>query len=269
MSANQDKYLKDYELLKNTGEVLLLSLQYECFPEKIDLLIEEAEVIKDTNNFISKLPDFREEYQSWYSESLVLIKLLLPDRVMDFIKYYEKPKTRKDITYENYSIEDCLQNLVLRDVFGEEIIGPSAAIHRVKQQIAILKSVSRRFTSSLFDIRQLVKADLFDSEIDKSRELLKNKFIRAAGAIAGVVLERHLLQVCENHRIKFQKKDPGISYLNDLIKKSEIIDMAQWRNIQYLGDIRNTCDHDKENDPTADQVKDLIDGTAKITKTLF
>ena len=44
----------------------------------------------------------------------------------------------------------------------------------------------------MFDIRQLVQADLFDSELDAADELGKKKFTRAAGALAGVVLERHL-----------------------------------------------------------------------------
>jgi hypothetical protein len=35
-----------------------------------------------------------------------------------------------------------------------------------------------------------------------------------------------------------------------------------------LADIRNACDHNKEKEPTAQQVADLIDGTDKILKTL-
>lgn len=35
-----------------------------------------------------------------------------------------------------------------------------------RQQQAILNAVKQRFESSLFDIKQLVQADLFDSELD-------------------------------------------------------------------------------------------------------
>nr|BFD40615.1 hypothetical protein FFPRI1PSEUD_21140 [Pseudomonas sp. FFPRI_1] len=52
---------------------------------------------------------------------------------------------------------------------------------QLQQQIAILESIEKRFESSLFDIKQLVLTDLFDSELDVARELLKNKFSRAAG----------------------------------------------------------------------------------------
>lgn len=63
---------------------------------------------------------------------------------------------------------------------------PKAAVPKFRQQLAIVKAAQIRFESSLFEIRQLVQADLFGSEIDASRELLKHKFVRAAGAIAGV-----------------------------------------------------------------------------------
>jgi len=58
---------------------------------------------------IKKLPNFKSNYQTWYSESLILLKYLLPDRLNDFIKLYEKPKNRKVVSYDNYSIEDYLQ----------------------------------------------------------------------------------------------------------------------------------------------------------------
>ena len=89
---------------------------------------------------------------------------------------------------------------------------------RFQNQLLILKSARSRFESSLFDIQQLVRADLFDSEVDIARELLKNGFSRAAGAVAGVVLEEHLKQVCSNHNVKVKKKNPHISDYNEALK---------------------------------------------------
>jgi hypothetical protein len=87
--------------------------------------------------------------------------------------------------------------------------------------------VRARFESSLFEIRQLVQADLFDSELEAAEELAKNKFTRAAGAVAGVVLERHLTEACGNHAINIAKKAPGISDLNDALKDAAVIDVPQ------------------------------------------
>lgn len=100
--------------------------------------------------------------------------------------------------------------------------------------------------------------------------LLDNSFKRAAGAMAGVVLERHLKQVCLNHDARVPKKrQVSISDLNDALKQNKIIDTPDWRRIQLLGDLRNKCDHEKDVDPTDDEVNELIAGVKKITQTLF
>ena len=140
---------------------------------------------------------------------------------------------------------------------------------RFNTQRSILSSVAKRFESSLFDIRQIVQADLFDSELEAGRELIKHGFPRGAGAIAGVVLEKHLAQVALNHNIPLRKKEPTISDLNDVLKNGGVFDVPTWRQIQRLGDIRNLCDHNKEREPTAEEVQELVDGVDKVTKTLF
>ncbi|MGF6929063.1 hypothetical protein QFZ48_004563 [Chitinophaga sp. W2I13] len=224
---------------------------------------DPKKIEKALSSFIS----FKEEYQTWYSEACALIKIVLPDRLSDFIKLYEKPKTRKAIEYGNYVIEDYLISLTVRRG-GEFKVGPEAAIPQFEQQVSILKSVERRFESSLFDIRQLVQADLFDSELEAAKELAKNKFHRAAGAIGGVVLEKHLAQVCSNHNLNTAKKNPTINDFNELLKANNVIDIPRWRFIQHLADIRNVCDHNKR-EPTEDEVIDLLKGVDKLTKTLF
>jgi hypothetical protein len=151
----------------------------------------------------------------------------------------------------------------------QKVVGPDAAIPQMRQQLAILKAVQSRFDSSLFDIRQLVQADLFDSELEAAKELAKNRFTRAAGALAGVVLERHLGQVCDNHSIKIAKKSPVISDFYGALKDAKVIEIPDWRFIQHLADLRNLCDHDKKIEPTPEQVNDLISGVMKVTKTLF
>lgn len=269
MIPNFERYQKDLSKLLDKANKLHISMQFDCFPEETAIALNK-ELGDKAEEMVNDLPDFKGSYQSWYSEAKVLVKQLLPDRLADFVRHYEKPKPRKEITYENYRIEDYFQGLTItRGWEKEKVVGPDAAIPHFRQQFAILRAVKDRFESSLFDIRQLVQADLFDNELEAAKELAKNRFTRAAGALAGVVLERHLAQVAENHEVKVTKKAPGIADLNNALKEENIIDVPQWRFIQHLADIRNLCDHSKKTDPTIEQVDDLIAGVMKMTKTLF
>jgi hypothetical protein len=216
------------------------------------------------------LPDFEDEYQSWYSEAKLLIKQLLPDRIDDFQRLYEQPRSRDLISPVGYSIEDCLLGNFTFNGKGTVVTGQRNAIRNFQQQLSIVKGLQRRFESSLFDIRLHLQAEMFDDELEAAMYLLKNRFLRAAGAMAGVVLERHLKQVCITHEVKLpKKKHLSISDCNDTLQRENIVDTADWRRIQLLGDIRNKCDHDKEVDPNESDVLELIEGVKKITQSLF
>jgi hypothetical protein len=106
---------------------------------------------------IEGLPQFKTGYEAWYSESVALLRQLLPDRVLNFIALYEKPKNRRGIEYGNYVMQDYLQGMTIRNSYTNEVqLDPSAAIVQFDQQMAILKASKRRFESSLYEIRQMV-----------------------------------------------------------------------------------------------------------------
>ena len=172
MISNLDKYKKDIESLIKRGDSLEISLQYQ--QDRVGYLQRSKEKYKDNADkieaYIKGLPNFDIAYQQWYSEAKALLRQLLPDRLDDFVRHYEKPKTRKEITVENYSIEDSLQGLRI-SWRGEATITPVSVIPRIQQQVAMVRAAQSRFESSLFDIRQLLQADLFDSELDAANHL--------------------------------------------------------------------------------------------------
>lgn len=265
--SNLEKYRNDLDALLTEAARVNLSLNLEAFGRTDFAKTVLAKRSKEeADAFMDKLKPFASSYQHWYTEALPLVRQLLPDRVLDFIRFYEKPKSRKDIDFESYRIEDACQGL--RVTRGSDVKADlKAAIPLLGQQVAIVEAIKRRFESSLFDIKQLVQADLYDSELDTARDLLKAGFTRAAGAVAGVVLEGHFKQVCDNHSLP--KKSGTISVLNDALKAAAVIDLPQSRHIQFLGDIRNKCGHKNTTDPTASEVLDLIEGVEKVIKTIF
>jgi hypothetical protein len=269
MKNNLTRFKEDIKKLIEKGHKLELAMTFESSSDKYKQELKARlgdKYLEITSNQIS----FRKEYQSWYSESLALLKQILPGRLVDFAKYYEIPSNRKAISNDSYRINDYLQGTTrINDYTKAVIVNFSAAIPLFQQQLAIINAANSRFESSLFDIRQLVQADLLDSEIEAAEVLAKHKFFRAAGALAGVVLERHLSQVCTERSLQITNKNPSISDFNTILKNGAVIDLPQWRYIQHLADIRNLCDHSRVAEPSKDQVDDLISGTKKITKSVY
>ena len=206
---------------------------------------------------------FFKNYEKWYSKSIPVIKLLLPDRLNDFKLLYKNEK-RKELTLSTYTISDALRGI--QHING--IYRPSTAHSCFWSQYNIIVTCLDTFDSKIFDMQMILQADVFDSEIDSAKHLLKKGFYRAAGAICGVIIEKHFAGVCANHNITITKKNPTIADYNDKLKDN-VYDIIEWRRIQRLGDLRNLCDHNKDREPTSDEVDELIAGTEKIIKTIF
>ena len=268
MSEKTKKFESDLDRLIEKGGMLYMAMKYECHGEDFERQIGKAVGEDKVESYIKELPKFELEYQAWYSEALALIKQVLPDRLEDFTSYYEYPRVRKDISFQNYMIRDYLQGL--RITRGEVVVVDGvAAIPEFEQQLNMVKAAKATLESSLIDLTSILQADLFDSEIDSARALAKSGYLRAAGAICGVVIEKHLKQVCDAHGIVIRKKNPTISDLILALKDKDSISVPQWRFVQHLADIRNLCDHAKGKEPKKDEIDDLLSGTDKVLKTIF
>jgi hypothetical protein len=139
---------------------------------------------------------------------------------------------------------------------------------RVYNQTQILSSLSSRIDTVLSDVRGHLFAELQDAELHAAEQLIQVS-VRASGALAGVILERHLQRVVINHKLTIAKKDPTISDLNDPLKQAGAYDTPTWRKIQLLADIRNLCSHQKSTEPTKEQVVELISGVNSVIKSIF
>lgn len=261
---NITKYQEDLDHLISEGDGLLMGLFHELKDKIGD---NHKKIPKERQELFSHY-SFKDKYNEWYNESLVVIKQLIPDRLDDFVNYYKLPK-RKDFSYETYTISDYLIGMVKKNSLGEIIVSSTSVITKFEQQLNIVKSLKERFNSSLYDIKQLLQADIFDSELESASELCKKGFFRAAGAVCGVVIEKHLQQVVISHGLSMSKKHPTINDYNDLLKNNNIIDIATFRRIQLMGDTRNECDHNKNSDPKKESIEELIDLTNKLIKNVY
>lgn len=264
MEYNSEKVKNELNNLVKRGNHLQIALLYENTPEAERR--ELASRLKEENIDIAKMPKFSVDYEAWYSKALQYIKRFLPDRVADFVILYKNEK-RKEITSLTYTISDAIIGVRAR-MYGDTIAEPISAMNKMQQQVAILNSAKEVIDSAVYSMDFAIRSDLFDSELAAAGELLKSGFFRASGAMCGVVLEKHLGYVCEQHGLSSRKKAPTINDYNEVLKNASVIDLPTWRHIQWLGDLRNLCCHDKSVEPTKEQVTDLLEGVIKISKTV-
>ena len=261
MPANLDKYRRDLTALTKLGEEML-----------VDLSLRDEAADREQHKIADRVKgSFERNYQRWYTEAGAVVGQLIHARAAEFERLYMGESKRRSIDAETYNIQDWLSGRrAPADGSGKPAFNDLLAVSmRLKMQLDILRSAEARLESSLFDVRQLVRADLFDSQLDACRELAAHGFLRAAGTVAGVVLEKHLRQVAESHGVAVRHSEPTLNDFNDHLKKAGLLDVPTWRQIQRLADIRNLCGHQKHREPRGKEVKEMIEGVDGIIRTLF
>jgi len=230
----------------------------ELITSGLENLIEEgSQLLKELKT--KDAAEFKREYQGWYTRALSVVKQLIPERLDEFTRlYYDK-----DVTY---TIARYLRGGYSSYTTHDARVG---AHNRFLQQCLILESAESRLNDILSNIHGIIQAEILDNELDAATELWRAQHIRAAGTLAGVVLERHLAKVCSSRNLTSRKKKPTLMYWNDMPKDANVYDIPTWRGIQRLTDIRNLCAHPGDRDPTKEEVDELIRGVERTTKTIL
>lgn len=106
----------------------------------------------------------------------------------------------------------------------------------------------------LSSVKNLVQAELFDSELEQATELLSSGYKGPAAVVAGVVLETTLRDICTDNSIPHAKLDK----MNSDLAKAGVYNKLQQKRITALADIRNSAAHGDWASFTDDEVKEMI-----------
>lgn len=245
---------------------------------KDSISAELAGLVEEAGAFVGLLEkglqaahaDFTFQYQAWYTKATKLLAVLAPDRLGEFRSYYERDSKRKVFDAGTYAIQDYVMGIGPGNdrYSGQPTWDPLWVLAlRVAAQRAILASLFSRIDGVLADIQAALAAEVEDTTLDAARRLVQIN-LRAAGALAGVVLEEHLQRVALARNVKVSKANPTIADLNDPLRQAGAYDLPTWRRIQLLADVRNLCTHKKGSDPGKDQVMDLINGVNWAVKSV-
>lgn len=203
-------------------------------------------------NLMTLQREITRKYQHWYSSAYQLIKEHLPDRIEEFQRHYEDPQ------FKNGVIEYI--QLRWRSYYDKPVI-LRGFIEKFDNQRSILLSILSVLEIKEMSLKKIISADFINSELGEADYLLRNGFERAAGAVAGVALEKHLKTLCDMNGVPYKYKDT-IEPLAQALHSASKIGDTELKNIIYLGGIRNDCAH--PNDVSKDQVKALIEQVKKI-----
>jgi hypothetical protein len=127
------------------------------------------------------------------------------------------------------------------------------------EQLAIFQSAKSDVQGGyLFEIRNLVHAEVFTNELDQARHLLDAGYKPAAAVIAGTVLETTLRELCNQHPNLAAAE--SLNRMNDGLTREGVYNQARHRQIQAWADIRNAAAHGRPNDFEAIDAARMIEG---------
>ena len=132
-----------------------------------------------------------------------------------------------------------------------------------ENEIAIFKSAKSEFDGGyLFDVRNLVHADVFTDELEQATYFQGGGWKIPALVIAGTVLESTLRELCNQNGIILSAK-ATINPMNDELAKAGVYNKAMKTQILNWGQNRNSAAHGNKSEIdvlTDDDVKRMIDG---------
>ena len=170
-----------------------------------------------------------------------------------------------DVQLANQWLTSCLS--LLGRVFGEQ----SAHYHRLKEQFpsypkwpnvdqafgVLLAAKDDLESESLFSLKQLVEAELFDEFLEQAEYLLSAGYFQPAAVIAGCVLEDGLRKLCIANGITLPDH-PKLDWMNVELSKSGVYTKLTQKRITSLADIRNSAAHGKWREFTQADVEAMV-----------
>jgi HEPN domain len=200
-------------------------------------------------------------YQQWYTPTLALLDVLMPERRLEFESYYRRPDGTVSPTP---GIADILAS---PPIVGErkaglaEIFDPAAPrlifLHLFGLQLAILGSAQTLLPVGLGRLESIVAAGLLDAELAAAAELLAGGRRRAAAVLAGVVVERQLAALARREGLPVAAHT-SITKLARALRKAGLLDGAPYREARRLARLADRYRTAKRPAPSRKQVRRLI-----------
>ena len=133
---------------------------------------------------------------------------------------------------------------------------------------AIFLSAKEQYEGGyLFDVRNLIHADVFADELEQAKHFLDKGHKVPAAVIAGTVLESTLREICTQHT-NLAPSD-NINRMNDDLAGESVINGMQKKQITAWAAIRNGAAHGRPDEFEFGDVARMIDGIRDFVATVM
>lgn len=195
-----------------------------------------------------------EKYEIWYTQAFTLVSDYVPERRADFEQAYSDMDELLHFDSMEYKAADKYCGILRRII---------------SRQKNILLSIPPKLETERLKVRKGVSDDIITEELHQSKRLWDEDNIRAAGIVAGVALERHLLTLCETSEqdMTYEHSD-GIRSLTETLYDAGMISQTKKGQLEHLADVRNDCAHANEEEPDRREVERLINQAENIVREL-
>jgi hypothetical protein len=231
----------------------------------LKMLVEELAAQVDGLLAISDSPELRREYLKWYSQAQLVVNKSLSSMAREFGKlYYAAEETDGEgDAWHYWGIRSYLRTT--QDYSDKVRLFEKRFRADVEQQRGILLAIPHAIDIRALEIAALVTADLVEGELNEAHLLLSHGFVRAAGAVAGVALEAHLKLLHNQSNLTYSDKDTIVP-LATRLRQAGAITLGDEKKCIAMSDTRNKCDHKNKQDPTSEEVDELIDDVDRFVK---
>ena len=115
----------------------------------------------------------------------------------------------------------------------------------------------------LASTRNLIQAEVFDTELEQAQEFLRLNYKVPAAVIAGVVLETTIRELCTRNSIAHGKLDK----MNADLAKAGVYNGIVQKRITHLAAVRNSAAHGNDAEFKTYDVKAMIDEVEQFLAT--
>ncbi|MFM0648101.1 HEPN domain-containing protein [Paraburkholderia bryophila] len=128
----------------------------------------------------------------------------------------------------------------------------------VEQAFGVLLAAKDDYESgSIFNMKMLIEAELFDEFLEQAEHLLKAGYFQPAAVLAGSVLEDGLHKLCYANGVSVPD-NPKLDSMNSELEKQGTYSKLVQKRITAIAGLRNSAAHGKWNEFEKSDVESMV-----------